>query len=53
MVFDMISIVEEQEIVEPAIVTYRTPYVFVVALQSTQSQTKEIARQINGKYKPG
>ena len=48
---DVIPIVEQQEVIQPAIVTDRTSSVFVVSLQITKPEPDQKARHVNGQYK--
>ena len=46
MVLDVIAVIEEEEIVKPAIVAGCSARVFVMALQVTQSQPEQLTRKI-------
>src|SRR6266567_962067 len=51
VMLDVIPIVEQQEVIQPAVVTDRTSRVFVVALQMTKPEPDEKTRQVNGHHK--
>src|SRR6266516_4619811 len=51
VVFNMISVVKEEQIVEPAVVARRSVFVLKVSLQLAQGEANEPARQVNGQKK--
>src|SRR5215813_6094500 len=53
MMLNMIPVVEKQEIVEPAIMTYCPSRMLVTSLQMAQPKTGKIARQVNCQGKVG
>ena len=53
VVLDVITVVEEQEIVEPAVVTRRAVFVFEVSLKPAKAQSNEPAGKITCHKKPG
>ena len=46
MMFHMITIIEEEEIVEPAIMAHSPAHMFVMPLELAQTKTQSQARQI-------
>ena len=53
VMFDVIAIIEEQQVVEAAIVTDRAANVFVMALKLAQAEAQAEARQICGEKETG
>ena len=53
VVFDVIAIIKEQQVVEAAIVTDRAANVFVMALKLAQAESQAEARQIRCEKETG
>jgi hypothetical protein len=53
VVLGVVTIVEEQKVVQPTVVADRTSNVFVITLQKTESKTYQKARKIQPEEKLG
>jgi hypothetical protein len=47
VVFDMVAVIEEEPIVEPAVMAHGSAGVFVVTLQRAERQSQQVTRQID------